>query len=103
MATRAEVTRMAIAAARAAAREYRNAREMNQHRAAVRAFSERFSMLSRYLQQTGQSMPSDLVRDYNEIVARNGMLLGGAPSGGSAESELEIALQELDRYVAGGL
>jgi hypothetical protein len=100
MATRREVTQKAVRAARDAAGDYRNAAETQQHRGAVRDFNQSFGTLSRYLQATGQTMPRDLARDYGEIVARNGMLFGNGPSGGSAESELESELQRFDRYIA---
>jgi hypothetical protein len=89
-----------IAGARQTARNYRGATETQQHRGAVRDFLQQFTTLSKALRAAKKPMPSDLQRDYNEIVARNGMLFGGGPSGGSAESEFEAALQEFDRYVA---
>lgn len=100
MAISPDLIRQAVAGARQAARNYRGATETQQHRAAVRDFLQRFTILSKVLRSVGQPMPSDLLRDYNQIVARNGMLFGGGPSGGSAESEFEAALQEFDRYVA---
>lgn len=100
MATRKQMTQHAIRATRQNASDYRNAAGMQDHRTAVYDFNRNFGTLSRYLQATGQAMPPDLARDYGEIVARNGMLFGAGASGGSAESELESALQEYDRYLA---
>lgn len=99
MAARKDVKQELLAATRFAAQEYQNATEVQQHRSAVRDFNHKFGLLSQLLRSRREAMPADLTRAYAQIVARNGMLLGSGPSGGSAESELESALQQFDRFL----